>query len=282
MGAKSLLVIAGVAIVTLLFLIYLAATFEQPEGTTTIAIAPPAIQPAEPVVREVPTPPVVAVTPTPEPAVVETPAQEPVAAEPEPPEEVVQLPSLGESDSFLLTRLRALQNGMALIRFLADDQLVRRFVVFVDNVSKGDIPDTNLPYRPMQQEMPVRNIDDNLFVMEEAAFHRFDQFVNAFVAVDTAQLMAIYRVTAPLFQQAYMELGYRDVSFDSVLRRAIMATLQTGDAQGPLQLVKPSVMYLYADADLEGMQDVQKQLIRLGPENSEKLKTKLRQFLQQL
>ena len=280
MGAKSLLVIAGVAIVTLLFLIYLAATFDQPEGTTTITIPTPAIQPAEPPVREVPSPPVTNTTPAP--AVNETPVAQETVTEPAPAVEVVELPSLSDSDNFIATRLRSLQNGMALMRFLADDQYVRRFVVFVDNVSKGALPDANLPYRPMQQEMPVRNIDDNLFVMDDAAFHRFDQFVNAFVAVDTAQAMALYRLAAPLFQQAYMELGYRDVSFDSILRRAIMVTLQASDVRGPLQLVKPSVMYLYADADLENLQDVEKQLIRLGPENTEKLKAKLRQILQQL
>lgn len=275
MGARSLLVIAGVAVITLLSLIWLAMTYEQPEGTTTIVIPPPPIPEPAPVVREVPSPPVTRETPPP---VVETaPVVEPEAPAPE--IEVVELPSLGDSDSFVLTRLRDLQNGMALVRMLADDQLVRRFVVFVDNVSRGELPETNLPYRPMQQEMPVRNIDDNLYVMEEAAFHRFDQFVDAFVALDTDQAMGLYRLVAPLFQQAYMELGYRDVEFDSVLRRAIRIVVQTEAVEGNLQLIKPSVMYLYADSAIEGMQDVQKQLIRLGPQNSARLKAKLDEFL---
>jgi len=278
MGAKSLLAIAGVAVATLLYLIYLAATFEQPEGTTTIVIPPPAVQPVEPVVREIPSSPAPVIT---EPAVTESPVAE-EDEEPAPVIEVVELPPLGESDNFVLTRLRELQNGMAMARMLADDQMVRRFVVFVDNVSRGELPDSNLPYRAMQQEMPVRNIDDNLFVMDETAFHRFDQFVNAFTALDAGQAMGLYRIVAPLFQQAYMELGYQDVSFDTVLRRAIMAVLQTEEVTAPLQMVKPTVLYVYADSGLEGLPDVQKQLIRLGPENSEKLKAKLREFLQQL
>ena len=41
-------------------------------------------------------------------------------------------------------------------------------------------------------------------------------------------------------------------------------------------------MFLYADASIENMEEMQKQLIRIGPENTEKLKAKLRQFSEQL
>ena len=41
MSKKSLTIIAAIAVVGLLFLVYLAATFESPEGTRTVEIAPP-------------------------------------------------------------------------------------------------------------------------------------------------------------------------------------------------------------------------------------------------
>ena len=279
MGARSLMAIAGVAVVTLLFLVYMAATFESPEGTTTIVVPPPVAEPVAPPPRELPSPPVI-VQPTPEPEPVIEPVVEAPVVEPE--VEVVELPSLSDSDGFLFERLRAIRNGAALIGVLADGQLIRSFVVFVDNVSKGEIPDTNLPYRAMQQEMPVRNLDDNLFVMDEAAYHRFDRVVDILMAVDTEQAMGLYRILKPLFQQAYAEIGYRDVNFDNTLRRAINVVLQYPDVEGPYQLVKPSVMYLYADDTIESLQEVQKQLIRLGPDNREKLETKLRDVLQLL
>ena len=52
--------------------------------------------------------------------------------------------------------------------------------------------------------------------------------------------------------------------------------------EGPYQLVKPSVMYLYADAEIENLLEVQKQLIRIGPDNTSILKAKLREFVAQL
>ena len=83
---------------------------------------------------------------------------------------VIQLPSLNQSDEFVFEGLRAFQNGAALVRLIASDQLIRKFVVFVENISRGEFPQTGLPYRALGQEMPVTNIDENLFVMDGAGF----------------------------------------------------------------------------------------------------------------
>ncbi|MEX0901510.1 MAG: DUF3014 domain-containing protein [Pseudohongiellaceae bacterium] len=289
MGQKSLMAIALVAILTLGYLVYLAATYEPPEGTTTVVIPPPT--PEE--VTTDPAPPPPAQEPVPEPVETIAPpavAQDPVIASPpeevlpEPEEEitVVELPRLNESDGFILDNLREMTSGMALVRQLADDQLVRRFVVYVDNISKRNFPEAQLPYNAIQQEMPVRTVDENLYVMDEAAFDRFDAVIDAFVALDTGQAVAFYRTLAPLFQQAYAEIGFRDVNFDDTLEQAIRNVLSTERMEGPYQLIKPSVMYLYADTDLENLPGIDKQLMRIGPENTEKLKAKLRGFLMQL
>lgn len=290
MSKTGLWAIAGVAVVTLLYLVYLAATFVAPQGTTTVSIPAPVAETQAPV-QEVPRPvlqssqvqsaPAVAAVSSDTPvAVAPTPIEVPAVAVPETPE--INLPPLNESDSFVLDGLRAMQNGVALVRLLANEQLVRKFVVYVENVSRGGFPQTELPYRPLGKEMPVSNIDDNLYVMDPSAHARFDDVVNTFVALDTQQAMVFYRALSPLFQQAYAEIGFRDVNFDDTMRRALTRVISASDVEGPLQLVKPKVMYLYADSRIETLSAVNKQLVRLGPENSEKLKDKLRQFLQEL
>ncbi len=292
MSKSGLWAIAAIALLTLLYLVYLAATFEAPAGTTTVvvpaaisqrvdepaAVTPPGLPQTRLQPRE--DPPAAAATPV----IEETPVEveitellvEQVATE------LVQLPGLNDSDDFVLAGLRALQNGAALISVLADQQLIRSIVVFVDNVSRGEFPQTGLPYKRIGQEMPVRNIDENLFIMDLSAHDRFNEVIDTFVAVDTNQTMILYRTLSPLFQQAYAEIGNRDVNFDDTLRSAINVVLQSENVEGPFQLVKPSVMYLYADANIENRAEVQKQLIRIGPENSEKLKAKLRLFAAQL
>ena len=302
MSKSGLYAIAAVAILTLLSLVYFAFTFEAPQGTTTVIIESPApaVQTAEPTerpsqnqqastalpqIRSQPEaePPPVAVTVEEEVEI--APPPEEVVLNEEPAEEVanvIQLPTLNNSDSFVFEGLRAMQNGAAIVQLLAQDQIVRKFVVFVENISRGEFPQTGLPYRALGQEMPVRNIDENLFVMEESAHARFDDIVQTFVSLDTDTALAFYRTLSPLFQQAYAEIGFRNVSFDDTLRSAINNIVRTTNMEGPYQLVKPSVMYLYADASIENLQEVHKQLLRLGPDNTIILKEKLREFASQL
>ncbi|MFK7864353.1 MAG: DUF3014 domain-containing protein [Pseudohongiellaceae bacterium] len=294
MSKMGLYAVAAVAVSTMLYLVYMAMTFEPPQGTTTVIIAPPVQTEPEPQVevsrpnpersvlpqsifRPEPDTPPVAVA---EPVIAEMPEEIQVDLEPEPEitETTVRLPSLNRSDRFVFESIAELQNGLELISYLAEDQIVRKFVVFVENISRGEFPQSGLPYKAIQSPMPVRNIDENLYVMDETAPARFNQILNGFLAVDTEAALGLYRMLSPLFQQAYAEIGFRNESFDDTLRAAINNVLRTSDVEGPFQLVKPSVMYLFADSSIENMQAVNKQLIRLGPENTEKLKSKLREF----
>ncbi|MDG2250995.1 MAG: DUF3014 domain-containing protein [Gammaproteobacteria bacterium] len=304
MSKSGLYAIAAVAILTLLSLVYFAFTFEAPQGTTTVLIEPPAtaIEPPEsaegpsqgqqsptalPLIRiqpEADSPPIVAavaeeVEIAPSPREVEVVAEESIV-EDEP--NVVQLPTLNNSDTFVFEGLRAMQNGTSVLRLLAQDQIVRKFVVLVENISRGEFPQTGLPYRALGEEMPVRNIDENFFVMEDSAHARFDEIVQTFVSLDTDAAITLYRTLSPLFQQAYAEIGFRNVSFDETLRLSINNIVRTTNMEGPYQLVKPSVMYLYADASIENLQEVHKQLLRIGPDNTIILKAKLREFASQL
>ena len=305
MTKSGLFVIAAVAILTLLSLVYFALTVDSPEGTTTLVIEPPvSVVENSPAPSPSPAPstqpnsplPQIRLQPQQEPASValsepeiaalpEEVEPEELAPEPELNEDetnVIELPTLTDSDPFVFETLQTLQNGMALVNALAEDQIVRKFVVFVENISRGEFPQTGLPYKGLGQEMPVSEIDDNLFVMDQVAHSRFDQVVSTFVETDTDSAVIIYQMLLPLFQQAYAEIGFRNVSFDETLRAAINNVLRTTNMEGPYQLVKPSVMYLYADSSVENLAEVHKQLLRIGPDNTSALKAKLREFLTKL
>ena len=197
-------------------------------------------------------------------------------------EAAVDLPRLNDSDSFVAEKISELSSGTSLLSYLVDEQLVRRAVVLVENISRGQYPQTALPYKPIVEEMQVSSDDGRLFTMEGASYTRFDAAVAAFVALDTEQTVGLYRLLSPLLQQAYAEIGFRDAEFEQALIKAIDAVLSAPEIEGPFQLVKPSVMYLYADTRLEELANMNKQLIRLGPENSARLKAKLREFKQAL
>ena len=274
--------IAAIAVCTFLYLVYLAVAFEPPRGTTTVILPTPAaeievIEPRPVPTRITPPTPAAAASVEVEPIVVDVVEVEaPVA------EAAVDLPRLNDSDSFVAEKISELSSGTSLLSYLVDEQLVRRAVVLVENISRGQYPQTALPYKPIVEEMQVSSDDGRLFTMEAASYTRFDAAVAAFVALDTEQAVGLYRLLSPLLQQAYAEIGFRDAEFEQALIKAIDAVLSAPEIEGPFQLVKPSVMYLYADTRLEELANMNKQLIRLGPENSARLKAKLREFKQAL
>jgi hypothetical protein len=274
--------IAAIAVCTFLYLVYLAVAFEPPRGTTTVILPTPAaeievIEPRPVPTRITPSTPAAAASVEVEPMVVDVVEVEAPAAE-----AAVDLPRLNDSDSFLVEKISELPSGTSLLSYLVDEQLVRRAVVLVENISRGQYPQTALPYKPIVEEMQVSSDDGRLFTMEAASYTRFDAAVAAFVALDTEQTVGLYRLLSPLLQQAYAEIGFRDAEFEQALIKAIDAVLSAPEIEGPFQLVKPSVMYLYADTRLEELANMNKQLIRLGPENSARLKAKLREFKQAL
>jgi hypothetical protein len=274
--------IAAIAVCTFLYLVYLAVAFEPPRGTTTVILPTPAaeievIEPRPVPTRITPSTPAAAASIEVEPIVVDVVEVEaPVA------EATVDLPRLNDSDSFVAEKISELSSGTSLLGYLVDEQLVRRAVVLVENISRGQYPQTALPYKPIVEDMQVSSDDGRLFTMEAASYTRFDAAVAAFVALDTEQTVGLYRLLSPLLQQAYAEIGFRDAEFEQALIKAIDAVLSAPEIEGPFQLVKPSVMYLYADTRLEELANMNKQLIRLGPENSARLKAKLREFKQAL
>ena len=278
MPNKSLTIIAAIAVAGLLFLVYLAATFESPEGTRTVDIEAPVPRAPEPIVRtEAPAPAPTPAAPIPAPA---APAavvvSEPVV--PEEPEEIIDLPVLNESDSFLTGRVQELEAGARLLNLIVPDDVIRKFVVFVDNIADSNLPQLEYPVRRPSQGMAVRELDENLFEMQTVSYQRYTPIVDGLVAVNPERALAIYRVMQPLFQEAYRELGYTNRDFDDTLLRAIDTVLNADTAEGPFQLIKPKVMYIYADSDIERLSPVEKQLLRLGPQNAEKLKLSLRQY----
>jgi hypothetical protein len=51
--------------------------------------------------------------------------------------------------------------------------------------------------------------------------------------------------------------------------------LDTPQVSAPIELVRPNVMYVFADASLEARPAGQKLLIRMGPDNESAIKAKL-------
>ena len=267
-------VIAGLLlfVATILFL----GGDDEPAPVLRETLPVSAVRPPAPVPVDVPEP---VVTP-----VVETPATEPepVVVVEEPLPEPDPLPGLNDSDRFVQAELGELDNANAVLRQLASAQIIRKFVVLVDGMSRGDIPDRDLPVAALQTEMTVNEQGENLFLLDPVSYNRFSLLVNTFAAIDSTTIVEKLTEWDPLFEAAYAELGYPDRTFAMALNQAISNVLRARVPAGDITLTRPSVHYHFADPALESLSDLEKLLIRMGPENAATVQRKVRDISNRL
>jgi hypothetical protein len=205
----------------------------------------------------------------------EKPDQQPVAS-PEP------LPSLDDSDKQLGQELAAHFEGHALREVLYLDNIIRRFVVTIDNLPRTKLPrDKYLPAPRAKGSFIVDHENDDIFLSSDN-FVRYIPFVSLIEAVESDKLVALYVRFYPLFQQAYADVGSPSAYFNDRLMDVIDDLLATPEIRGPIRLVRPHVLYRYVDPELEALSAGQKLLIRVGQENAAAIKGKLRELRRSL
>lgn len=186
------------------------------------------------------------------------------------------LPTLDASDQPLLAAVRS-QLGTAAADLIKPDMLVRHLVVSVDNLSRKHANVEQRPIKPVPGTF-IADGNDQQAVIAAANYERYNGFVQALQAVDAHQFAMLYFQYYPLFQQAYQDLGYPNGYFNDRLVQTIDDLLAAPDTTGNVALMRPNVMYQFADAQLEALSVGQKAMIRMGPANEAIVKAKLREL----
>jgi hypothetical protein len=88
----------------------------------------------------------------------------------------------------------------------------------------------------------------------------------------------VHRALAPLFAQAYAQIGRDRSDFDAALAAAFGELLRTPVRDGEPELVAGIRSYRFADPELEELSPAQKDLLRMGPGNARLVQAKLREL----
>ncbi len=198
---------------------------------------------------------------------------EPEQVEPVEPE--VTLPPLSQSDTEIKEAVSNYLSNQA-VKLLADDDVIRRTVVYVDNLAKGKVAENHAPVVKPQDGFSV--IDDDIIITDPNSYERYTPYVAMFDTMSTAQVVRLYDQYKPLFEEAYEEIGYEGDAFNGTLTDAIDELLATPIPDTALPLVKDSVTYKYAYAEWEQLSSAQKQFLRMDPENMKKVKKRLEEI----
>ena len=213
-------------------------------------------------------------------AAVEPAAPEP-AAEPEPPAastdpEPEPPPDLAGSDSLVREIVGALSRHAEWLAWLAPEELAISFVRSVGAVAYDEPPQNGLePLRPEDGFSVVRR--GQRFYPAETSYRRYDLAVEVFDSIDIAGVAGAYGRLEPLLERAHDELGYPG-EFGDTLELAVTKLLATPMPESPPELRLRVISFEYVDPALESLSPAQKLLLRLGPENGERVRSKVREL----
>lgn len=186
---------------------------------------------------------------------------------------VVASTTVENSDGIFTQFVISLFGGSQLPDFVYSDRMLRRFVATVDNLPRKELSARIRPVKPAPGMFMADKHGDILSIAPKNEA-RYEHYVNALESIDVPAMVKFYASHYALFQKAYQELGYAG-NFNDRLFEAIDDLLSTPQVQAPVLLVQPKVMYRYADPDIESRSAGQKIMLRMGSDNSTRVKAVL-------
>lgn len=188
------------------------------------------------------------------------------------------LPALDQSDTLMRQTLSALIGRKAFAEFVIPKELVRRIVASVDNLPRPSAPRRMIPLNSVPGKFIARaqSPASAEALIDPTNSARYTPYVRVLEAIDERALVRDYVRAYPLFQRAYEELGYPGRYFNDRLMQAIDDMLGAPEVTAPIPVMRPRVLYEFADPDLETRSAGQKILLRMGAENAARVKAKLR------
>ena len=185
--------------------------------------------------------------------------------------------ALAESDAAVREFAAAMSTNPDFVRWMLTKDLIRKFVVSVDNVANGLSPKPHVDFFAPAGEFRVARTKEGTIV-DTASYSRYDPVVGVALSLDALAAARLYRAVKPLLQEAYQELGYPGLDFDDTLVRAMAELLGTPVVDGPTRLEQKVLSYAMADETLEALSPAQKQLLRLGPKGVRTVHDKVKEL----
>jgi hypothetical protein len=216
------------------------------------------------------------------PAAVNAPAAPPATVPAPPPDTPlveaadIDLPPLPQTDPIVRELVRRLSSHPTTAAWLATKGLITNFTVVTLNIAEGRTPAQFL--RSVAPRGRFRTTQSGELFVDPRSYDRYNIHADAIAALDSVGTASLYLTLKPRISDAYQDLGYPDGDFDRVLERAIGVLLQTPSLDEKVALQPKGVTYAYRDPKLESLSPAQKQLLRMGPRNSQLIRGKLEEI----
>ena len=253
---------AGVIVVLLLVIaggVVLLTGIWPPKGEPTpTATAPPPEPPPSPIMTAI-----------------EEPAPEPSEPPPPPPEPVEDpLPRLEESDDAVRDAVGDIPLGTAGQQYLIPGNIIERSASLIYLMAQGEVPYKLLPVSRPKAAFPIRD-DGTQVVTDPAGFERYDALTQWLQSLDLESLLSSLEWFIPLFKEAWSYYGEDPAAFDMAVVITLDLVIATPEIDlSEARLIRKEAVWIFEDPAIEGLAPIQKQVLRMGPENAKILKAK--------
>ena len=226
--------------------------------------------------EEKPAPTVTAPPPAPPPAPIVTEIEEPTPEPPPLPPEPVEepLPRLEESDDAVRDAVGDIPLGTAGQQYLIPGNIIERSASLIYLMAQGDVPYKLLPVSRPKAAFPISD-DGTQVVTDPAGFERYDALTQWVQSLDLESVLSSLEWFTPLFREAWSYYGEDPAAFDMAVVMTLDLVIATPEIElSEARLIRKEAVWIFEDPAIEGLAPIQKQVLRMGPENAEVVKAK--------
>jgi hypothetical protein len=193
------------------------------------------------------------------------------------------LPPVGQMDTFLRALLGALSSHPDFVRWLATDDLIRQLANGIDRIARGQSPAADLSMLRPSGDFAVSG-RRNALTIDPASYQRYDRLAALAESLEPRGVADAYLTIRPRLDEAYRALGRSEGgSIDEALDTALQRLIETPIPADPIALVPgKGATFAFRDPALEQLTPIQKQLLRMGPENARRIQARLRAIRSEL
>lgn len=185
---------------------------------------------------------------------------------------------LEDSDTSFRQKLGTVSNDLS--NWFNAKDIIKKYILIINDLSQNQIIYKNRKFLKISQKFLAKEDAQGLYLPEES-YTRYDRLANAIEAIDVQKGLNLYLAFRSLFQQVYDGFSYpADYRLEDIFMKAAASVIESPVIEGRIALIQDTLKYKYADKKLESLSSVQKQMIRMGPENTKKIQIKLRKLVE--
>jgi len=238
--------------------VFLTGSWPSEEEPAPSVTTPPPAPPPAPVVTEI-----------------EELASDPPSPAPPPPAPVEELlPQLEESDDAVRDAVGDIPLGTAGQQYLMPGNIIERSASLIYLMAQGDVPYKLLPVSRPKAAFSVSD-DGTQVITDPASFERYDALTRWLESLDLESLSSSLEWFIPLFREAWSYYGEDPAAFDMAVVMTLDLVISAPEIDlSEARLTRKEAVWIFEDPAIEGLAPIQKQLLRIGPENARVVKAK--------